>query len=215
MLFTVKYKEGITHKNLQLGAIGLPVLATLLRTRNQRPFPVVKNDSHIIRVLTCPIETPNELNESPFPPPVEELARRNRHPIDLQFWTAFLSYVRKYFSQSFSQLWPFPDASVKCSGRWILHPWWPWVLAFVSWYISVITHMPNLKRKLHVYWKKGSCHFLWGKIQLRNLLATTSAFSSQNKRESWRAKGRGSGQRSRFSRTKHMNLTKKLEEIAK
>lgn len=75
--------------------------------------------------LVCyhfPYNHPASWMDSSLPPPLGESAGSNRHPTDLQFGTALTTYMRKYFSQGFSQLLPLPDASVKCSGRWHLNP---------------------------------------------------------------------------------------------
>lgn len=102
--------------------------------------------------------------------------------------TALPTYASNYYSQGFSQLLPVPDASVKCSGRWICIPV---VVLGVGICKPVYMSSPTCQSSKESYMCIGERQlpFIWGKIQLRNLLAIASAFPLENKRESWRATG--------------------------
>lgn len=146
---------------------------------------MVKNYFHVIGMLSFPIQPPNELKEFPFPPPMGELARTDilliyssgqpfQHMWEGITHRAFLSCC--LFLTQVSNALAGESASLS----------WSWVLAFVSQYMC---HHPHAKapKKASCALEDGSCHFLWEKRQLRNLLAIASAFPLENKRESWRA----------------------------
>lgn len=115
--------------------------------------------------------------DSPSLPPSGEFTGRNRDPTDLRFWTVFPTHMRNYFSQGFSQLLPFPDASVKCSI--------PVVALGVGTRKPVyFCHHPNAESQRTCILEKGSCCGSWEENAIKK------CFSTQPQPFLWRIRGR-------------------------
>lgn len=142
--------ESTVPKHFHLEAIGFSVLAKLLRTRKQR---LSSHDAkwfllpwHAIILYTAPVEL-NGL-------PISSTLGRTPWQKQTSNWFTILdslshTHEKLFLTGLFSAV---AFSWHKCQMLWqVTSPslWWPWVLALVNQYISVITRMPKLKGRVY------------------------------------------------------------------